>query len=569
MAKAWNIGNTTVRNPKRIEMGLKVMAEKGLLGDMEGQEKEEILASALVNSGVVDSQSDGEGAAWLGRKWRSVMVKLGFITDKKYKIDRKTVKIEDLSGATFDTKPYTLTPVGQRLITTETSGEIGEIFLNQLLKHELPNPIEIGGSKMKPLVLFLEVLMGLRNTEKGLNQREIAIFLQCVTEYQADLSKRLVEQIIKYRTERDQLNSSREKKEYDQRLLTKAAAEVSVRPTTPMDYADTTVRYFSMTGLFELSGSRIQIKSEKIELVSEILNSSVGYIAETDPVKYLNLFYSNAKIIKDEEISLRKELGHLVQKANSLSVATNDIDVDSSAEELKRFKYKLEENLLLAEEDSFALNQQNKDQIEEILTHMTSIASGDRSYKQTIVDMPAHLEWVVWRGFLSIDHIVSPISSTRGFPVDADLKPRYPAPGGRADMLFEFEDFFLVVEVTLTTSVRQYIAECEPVRRHVAEMKGDKPVYGLFIAPSLDNNFLHGLREYYRGDELVQLTILPITLVDFAAMIEVHKNNPVNPSEVRDLILRASDGKITNAIAWKDHIISTFQSWVKEKETLV
>ena len=135
MAKVWNIGNTTVRNPKRIEMGLRVMNERNLFGNMGGDDNEKVLTDALVNAGVVDSKSEGESAAWLGRKWRSAMIKLGFLTDKKYKIDGKLVKIEDLIDlASFTTSPYILTPVGERMIRSTTQGEVSDIFLRQMIR---------------------------------------------------------------------------------------------------------------------------------------------------------------------------------------------------------------------------------------------------------------------------------------------------------------------------------------------------------------------------------------------------------------------------------------------------
>ena len=44
------------------------------------------------------------------------------------------------------------------------------------------------------------------------------------------------------------------------------------------------------------------------------------------------------------------------------------------------------------------------------------------------------------------------------------------APGNGPDLIFEFENYVLVAEVTLTDSSRQEAAEGEPVRRHVAEL---------------------------------------------------------------------------------------------------
>lgn len=571
MAKVWNIGNTTVRNPKRIEMGLRVMSDQNLFGNMSGDENEKALTTALVNAGVVDSKSEDKSAAWLGRKWRSVMIKLGFLTDKKYKINGQNIKVEDLGeSANFPRSPYVLTPVGEKMINSTTQGEISDIFLRQMIKHSVPNPsepVKDFDSHIKPFVLFLEVLRQVQSAGKGLNQKEIAIFLQKIQPHTEKLSSQIVSSILNYRNERDTLDSKRQKREYDQRCLEASVADLNIKSSTPLDYADTTMRYFSMTGLFEMVGSRINIKNEKLDLVDDLLASNDVSVTK-EGVDYLNDFYNNISIIENEEVSVKKEVAKLIERAGALNIPIPTIDEKANLDEVKTIRFELEEQMLVATEDGFALAQQSDNEIDDIKSHVSKIASQDREYIRSVVDMPANLEWIVWRGFLSIDHITCPIQETRGFPVDADLKPRYPAPGGRADMMFEFEDHYLVVEVTLTTSTRQYIAECEPVRRHVAEDRGDKPVYGLFIAPSLDNNFLHGLREYYKGDDLVQLKILPITLKDFELIINLHRNHKLTPSDIKELVLEASDENITNAIEWKNHIQTTLTSWI-DKRSLV
>src|SRR5699024_8828508 len=116
----------------------------------------------------------------------------------------------------------------------------------------------------------------------------------------------------------------------------------------------------------------------------------------------------------------------------------------------------------------------------------------------------------------------------RRFKVDQDFLPMGCAPGGGPDLIFEFEDYVLVVEVTLTTSSRQEAAEGEPVRRHVAKEKAKiaeatgKPVYGLFMARSIDNNTAETFRVgvWYTGDEPDFINIVPITLKQFILMME-------------------------------------------------
>jgi len=571
MSRAWNIGNTTVRNPKRIEMGFKLIRQNGLEASLEGKENEKKLAEMLVQAGVVDSK--GSQSDWLGRKWRSVMVKLGLLTDKSYKIEGKSVRIEKMGDKLgIPAVPYSITPMGMRLINAQSAAEVSDIFLHQLFVHELPNSIEkkieLGSSRIKPFIFLLQVLLHLKGDDAGLNQQEIAVFLQKIANHDKEYVESVVADVLNYRSERNKLSSKREKLIYDKQLLESVATEMHVKRHTPRDYADTTVRYFSMTGLFEMRGSRFKIKDDSVAFVERLVQNEPRFIGSEDPIQYLKDFYCGSDLPTDSESMLKGDLAALIQKSEELKISTPDIKTKSlTVAEMKAEKYKLEEDILKSRENSFAFLQQSSEQVKDIVEGLTLVSNKNRAYIQSVTDMPAHLEWMVWRGFLAIDHIANPISDTRGFPVDVDLQPRYPAPGGRPDMSFEFDDYSLVVEVTLTTSTRQYVAECEPVRRHVANAVGPKQALGLFIAPTLDNNFLHGVRDYYKADILVKLNILPITLSDFVRLLEVHKSHPITPRAIKELILRANDDQSKNGLEWRLHIQKAFNKWLLEQAT--
>ena len=68
---------------------------------------------------------------------------------------------------------------------------------------------------------------------------------------------------------------------------------------------------------------------------------------------------------------------------------------------------------------------------------------------------PVYLEWIIWRAFLAIDSLTNPPWEARRFQIDQDFLPVHCAPGRGPDMIFEFEDSIIVVEVTLTASSRQ------------------------------------------------------------------------------------------------------------------
>lgn len=104
----------------------------------------------------------------------------------------------------------------------------------------------------------------------------------------------------------------------------------------------------------------------------------------------------------------------------------------------------------------------------------------------------------------------------------------------------------------------------EPVRRNVSDavMKYDKPVYGMFIAVSIDTNtaktFRHGAW-YDKGDVNHRLDIVPMTLAQFqkyfVAMFEAYK---ADPQMIRDLILKCESRRdILEAPDWTQYIDTT------------
>lgn len=127
-------------------------------------------------------------------------------------------------------------------------------------------------------------------------------------------------------------------------------------------------------------------------------------------------------------------------------------------------------------------------------------------------------------------------------------------------MIFEFDDFVLVVEVTLTTSSRQEEAEGEPVRRHVAEIVDKhagtgKQVYGLFIAVTINSNTAETFRigSWYRSDDSrLSLAIVPLTLTQFAAIFEAgFARGLLTPAKIKQIISDCRSTSSNEAPQWK------------------
>jgi hypothetical protein len=195
---------------------------------------------------------------------------------------------------------------------------------------------------------------------------------------------------------------------------------------------------------------------------------------------------------------------------------------------LNNSRYDLEELIALNQELDYAVEQRN--QVDEILQYMSALiprhARPDGLVESIEVEIPrgegpAYLEWAVWRAFLAINKIKNAPYDSRKFKVDRDFLPTSHAPGNGPDLVFEFAHYVLVVEVTLLTSDRQATAEQVGVRRHVYEIAKNiktKPVYCLFLAPSIKNETARDFRkasyEEDDGSEL-SLTIVPLTISTF------------------------------------------------------
>ena len=184
--------------------------------------------------------------------------------------------------------------------------------------------------------------------------------------------------------------------------------------------------------------------------------------------------------------------------------------------------------LFRSQTDEIAYASEQCNQWKEIADYMSLLIKGggklvydeDNAIEVPKDETPAYLEWVLWRAALAIDHMVNKPYEVRGFRLDSDFLPVSAAGGGKGDLYWEYEDFTILTEVTMSTSSRQEAMEGEPVRRHVSDavLKYDKPVYGMFIAVKIDTNtaetFRHGIW-YAKGDVKQRLDIVPLTLEQF------------------------------------------------------
>ena len=543
--RPWHLGNTTVRSPFRLRDGLVALSTSSLQGNLRGREQEIALRDLLGGHGIVKLGSDDTFS--VGRKWRSALNKLGFLYPE----------VSLASGITqSELGPVDMiTPNGWRLIRADTVPAMQECFLRALAACYIPSPLEkeYSFSVFSPLRHTLAVMLELerKTGESRLNFIEMALIVQLTSS--DNPMEVIVSQVLALRADRLVATN---KRHFDRDGLSIVAVQnpyapdTFYKPQTFNDYADTNLRYLKATGLVQSKGRGISLVPEKHLFVETLVQDT------TIPDSVSNYFVTlcnGAALPTDHQDSALIVLNDLLQQLQRRGIPFCIAGKPTNTPaDIAIIRFQIESLLSDRNEEEYAMRQSME--WEEIAAYMELIIN--RRNKKTLAngeeivvpqsEAPAYFEWVLWRAFLAINSLNNKPYEARRFKIDQDLLPVGTAPGGGPDLIFEFSDFVIVVEVTLTDYSRQEAVEGESVRRHVADLvtryheQSGKPVYGLFIANRIDSNTAETFRIgiwFTRSDDKMQLDIIPFTLVQFKEVFEaLFTTNRVDVRLIRELL---------------------------------
>lgn len=471
-----------------------------------------------------------------------------------------------------------LTQAGEELINSKRKEEI---FLRQLLKFQVPSPFHKPTESsadfwVKP---YLELFRLVRHFG-SLKFDELRIFGLQLVDYREFST--VVEKINEFRIAKAQnegnykkfraeylenelaeiysldINSGNTKtRETNDRSIAKF---LKTKASNMRDYADACVRYLRATGLVNIShlGKSISIVPEKIEDVDFFLQNTDRDPNFIDNERAYVTYLGNPQIptlLTDNRELLEQKIRSEFPQLKILSTAT--------LQDLK--------NMFAGELDN---------RREEILTEQVSAIKDYRQFEEinttfdqiianSLYDTPLMLEWNTWRAMTMLD----------GGNIKANLKfddfgnPMSTAQGNMADIVCDYEDFGLTVEVTMQRGQRQYETEGEPVTRHLAKLKREtkKPAYCLFIAPNINDackaHFyaLHKMNiQYYGGTS----TIVPLPLSIFIKMVEDSYNASYvpEPKHIQRFFERSNElaNSAENEVDWYNGMTQEALNWLKE-----
>jgi len=546
---SWQFGNTSVRSALRIRDGLIALSQSDLQGNLRGKENAKAFRNLLGERGIVSLGIDENYT--VGTKWRWAMGKLGFIFPdvSKYTTQNNLGELDRI------------TPAGWNLIRSETVPAMQECYLRAMLVPLEPIPGE-ESKRFAPLCWTLALLLELEKQtgDPSLSFIEMACFVQISTP-----SDGLIEVAQKILTHREARDSAKNKKKFDVDVLLQASKN-SNKSGTLRDYADMNIRYLKATGMVRAKGRGITIVPEKHALAISLTNSLVSDVPILESYKSL---CNGAPLPTDDVVCANQVLEELFSLLKELGINyQSDTNECSSAIEINRERYKLEELISQKREEEYALRQAKEwDEIAKCMEYISG-KKVDLEIKIPTNEQPAYLEWCLWRAILAINSLKNRPYEVRRFKVDQDFLPVGTAPGNGPDLIAEFNDYVVVIEVTLSESSRQEAMEGEPVRRHIADIlqKYDKPVYGLFIAKKVDSNTIETFRVgtwFLPDDTRLRLNVVPLTLVQFSAFFRslFDKKTTCPSSSVVNLLKECETSRdLGDALVWKKKLESTIEN---------
>lgn len=450
-----------------------------------------------------------------------------------------------------------------------------EIFLQQLLKFQIPSPYHVPTKAVKFFVKpYLEIMRLIRDL-RGISFDELKIFGMTLTDYRNYDS--VLEKIRSFR----ETGGRYEEKAYTAlnnileeiysediatgRTKTRETADASLKKFlrtkrhNVRDYADACFRYLRYTQLFAISqrNRSIEVYPDKVkdlDFILETVDRNPVFISETESYKKYLFDSTTPRLYSDDR-------GNAIDSLMRISDYTKNQLAAMSIVELKD----LRDSIVSTRRDA-----KIKAEVEEIKSYALYTEIVD-TYNEIIsdgyYDTPLMLEYNTWRAMTMLDG-----GEIKGnFKFDDAGQPLSTAAGNMADIECDYGDFVLAVEVTMQRGSRQYESEGEPVARHFGQIKKrtGKETYCLFIAPTVNKACLahfFALNKmeiaYYGG----RTKIIPLDLEQFMKLVDNSYNYERRPTaqELKfflDEVIRQEENS-ANELEWAEKIQDCVTNWL-------
>lgn len=422
----------------------------------------------------------------------------------------------------MQTAPIRLTKTGRLYLQLSNKRSL---YTKQLLKIQFPSPLHGGNSydlmDIKPLIAVALIL------EKAgpLSKEEFQLFV--LTTIRSDQINQSVRDIKDFRTKLLGAQAGLPRKKLRKSLAEKRVAQVykddidagntyvregskkfiQTKLKTLQDYADAAFRYLLATELFTVNPrtnrlTKASMYAEDFDYIVSKLNASAEPCSKETYVNWADNYLGDPSIPSlpsdDVRKTKSKTLDVLARYSKSEKAKTlhqTIMNTDDNSELIILFEQAHDEILRQnLKETSDSIKNNVSHEWQEVKDLYDAISRKDSE----LIDRPLLYEWNTWRAFEILNDNIAAIPNLK---FDLDSNPISTASGKMPDMIIEFSNFWLVVEVTLLSGYKQYEAEGESIIRHVGHVQSEKylagdnrPVFGLFIAEKIHDEVVHYLR---------------------------------------------------------------------------
>lgn len=207
-----------------------------------------------------------------------------------------------------------------------------------------------------------------------------------------------------------------------------------------------------------------------------------------------------------------------------------------------------------------------KEKVLEILSLFSDRANDIKIQKMVAenTDIPTIFEYIVGIAWYHISSKKFDLFSSFNLSMSADFEPETHAGGGNGDIVIDYGDYILMLEVTLMNKQAQKRGEWEPVLRHATNLTIEeypKRVTTLFIADELDENTINIWRavatvplKSSRSNEYAEsVRIMPLKNSELADML----NNNIDECALLENIKKSFNMLSSNFnMNWRSEILN-------------
>jgi hypothetical protein len=478
-----------------------------------------------------------------------------------------------------------LSEIGKGLLAGAIT--LQEAMLNWALKWETPIPGDkkfkaSKGYNIKPFIGTLALISKVNELAKsngmnavGISRNEFDLFCPTLIDWQ-DIDK-FAQRIISYRKAGRGLDSARAKLASQRAAITEHLTDIArgerVTDTslaTLSDYGDNAIRYFRTTAFIEFRGAGryVDIAVAAREQVKQLIENELykpqlfadkeAYLANLSDLSASAPPWNTAENLERVKSTLRAvlvdELQVSVDAPQGAAAPVTAASVTGEDSEIKNLKAKIKAARLAQ------MKQQSRDSVF-IAGFIDEYASLPKNNYAGYLPKPVALEFNAYKTFLSLNDA---LAVTPNYPTGDDGEPVSTASGNKTDMLVEYNDFLLSVEVTMEGTRNQWAMEGQPVQRHLRKIEDDgtKTAFALFLAPRLHpdtlETFWHANKSGYQG------TVQKIVPLPFEVWIKyLEKVKPLlldgtyNSGHVRKLLNSGLPRESHNSsLDWIDYLKS-------------